>query len=178
MGCKSPSPSWPPHRLLRCRCELASQVRGSQGGGAGGGTVEISIGPLLSTFPRLDVVPESVRGTPESISTSKLHFAPRASIVTRRLHCSPGGFLRTDLHLSKPCFVPTRCSSGRCISSPPGTTDPPVRQFGCVHCVIGNQSKYRFTNMHKGDTYGVPSKYWKGGSAVGSHCESERTNPA
>ena len=48
---------------------------------------------------------------PESISTSKFHFVPRASTVSRRLHCSPGGFLRTDLHSSKPCFVPTRCSS-------------------------------------------------------------------
>ena len=40
-------------------------------------------------------------GIPESISTSKFHFVPRASIVSRRLHCSPGGFLRTDalIHL-------------------------------------------------------------------------------
>ena len=27
MGCKSPSSSWPPHRLLRCCCELASRMR-------------------------------------------------------------------------------------------------------------------------------------------------------
>ena len=54
---------------------------------------------------------QSWSGIPESVSTSKFHFVPRASTVSRRLHCSPGGFLRTDLHLSKPCFVPTRCSS-------------------------------------------------------------------
>ena len=76
---------------------------------------------------------------PESISTSKFHFVPRASIVSRRLHCSPGGFLRTDLHLSKPCFVPTRCSSDDASSSPPATTDPSVRQFGCLHIMIGDQ---------------------------------------
>ena len=27
MGRKSPFPSWPPHRLLRCCCELASRMR-------------------------------------------------------------------------------------------------------------------------------------------------------
>ena len=30
----------------------------------------------------------------------------------------------------------------RCVSSPPATTDPSVRQFGCTHFVIGNQSEY------------------------------------
>ena len=65
--------------------------------------------PSLSAFPHLDVVPELVLGIPESISASKFHFGPRASTVSRRFHCSPGGFLRTGLHLSKPFF-----------SSPPG----------------------------------------------------------
>ena len=83
----------------------------SSGGGPEGGTVAISIGPVAVG------IPSSRRGSrvgpdiPESISTSKLYFVPRASIVSRRLHCSPGCFLRTDLHLSKPCFVPTRWSS-------------------------------------------------------------------
>ena len=47
---------------------------------------------------------------PVSTPTFKFHFVPRASTVSRRLHCSPGGFPRTDLHLSTPNFVPTRCS--------------------------------------------------------------------
>ena len=71
----------------------------------------ISISAMLSAFPSSRRDSRVGPGIPESISTSKFHFVPRASTVSRRLHCSPGGFLQTDLHLSKPCFVPTRCSS-------------------------------------------------------------------
>ena len=48
--------------------------------------------PLLSAFPHLDAVSRVGPSIPESISTSKFHYVPRASTVSRRLHCSPGGF--------------------------------------------------------------------------------------
>ena len=83
----------------------------SSSGGAGGGTVGISVGPVAVGIPSSRRGSRVGPGIPESISTSKFHFVPRASIVSRRLHCSLGGFLRNDLHWSKPCFVPTRCSS-------------------------------------------------------------------
>ena len=71
----------------------------------------ISIGAIAVGIPSSRRDSRGGPGIPESMSTSKFHFVPRASIVSRRFHCSPGGFLRTYLHLSKPCFVPTRCSS-------------------------------------------------------------------
>ena len=67
--------------------------------------------PLLSTSLHLDVEPRVVQIFQNPFPQFKFHFVPRASTVSRRLHCCPGGFLRTDLHLSKACFVPTRCSS-------------------------------------------------------------------
>ena len=67
-------------------------------------------------------------GTPMSTSTPKFHIVPRVSPVSRRLHCSPGDFLRTYLHLSKTAFVPTACSSDR--ASPPAATDPSVWALG------------------------------------------------
>ena len=78
MGRKSPSSSWPPHRLLRCCCELASRVRVLQA------EVQVEVlwdfpsGPLLSAFLRLDLVPESVRvfqnPFPRQNSTSSLEL--------------------------------------------------------------------------------------------------------
>ena len=97
----------PPPLLLRTRISGTC----SSGGGAGGGSVGFSIGAVAVGIPSSRLGSRIGPGIPESISTSKFHFVPRASIVSRRLHCSPGGFLRTDLRLSKPCFVPTRCSS-------------------------------------------------------------------
>ena len=117
----------------------------SSGGGPDGGTVGISIGAAPVGIPSSPRGSRVGPGIPESISTSKFHFVPRASTVSRRLHCSPGGFLRTDLHLSKPCFVPTRCSSDDASRPHQEPLIPPVRHFGCTHFVIGNQSKYRFT---------------------------------
>ena len=61
MGRKSPSPSWPPHRLLRCCCELVSRVRALPAEVQVDVLWELPSVPLLSAFPRLDVVPESVR---------------------------------------------------------------------------------------------------------------------
>ena len=83
--------------------------------------------------------------TPESISTSKFHFVPRASTVSRRLHCSPGDVLRTDLHLSKPCLIPTKYSSDD--ASLPHQ-QPLIHLFVSLaarNFVIGDQSEYRFT---------------------------------
>ena len=71
----------------------------------------ISIGAVAVGIPSSGREVTGGPDVPESISTSKFHFVPRATTVSRRLHCSPGGFLRTDLHLNKPCVVPTRCSS-------------------------------------------------------------------
>ena len=68
-------------------------------------------GPLSSASLHLDVKSQVVQVFQNPFPRQKFHFVPRASTVSRRLHCSPGGFLRTGLHLSKPCFVPTRCSS-------------------------------------------------------------------
>ena len=92
-----------PYPRIACNC--------SSGGGAGGVTVGISIGAVAVGIPSSGREVTGGPDTPESVSTSKFHFVPRASTVSRRSHCSPGGILRTDLHLSKPCFVPTRCSS-------------------------------------------------------------------
>ena len=82
---ESSSPSWPPHRLLHCCCELASRVRVLQGGSARGNTARSSIGAVvvgIVTYRRgFKVGPD----TPESISTSKFHFLPRTSFVLRRL---------------------------------------------------------------------------------------------
>ena len=113
----------------------------SSGGGAGGGTVGIFIGVVAFGIPSSRRGCRVDPGIPESISTWKFHFVPRASIDPSRLHCSPGGFLRTDLHSGNTCFVSSRCSFGWCISSQSGTTFRPVRQFDCTHFVIGNQSK-------------------------------------
>ena len=83
--------TWLPHRLLRCCCELISgtcllaEVQE--------GAVGISIGAAAV-------------GIPSSRRDSGVGPGIPESIVSRRLHCSPG-----DLHSSKPCFVPTRCSS-------------------------------------------------------------------
>ena len=98
MGRKSPNQSWTPHRLLRCCCDLDFQVRVL--------LAEVQVEILWEFSSRAVAVGISSSGrevtggpdTPESISTSKFHFVPRASTVSRRLHCSPGGFLRTDLH--------------------------------------------------------------------------------
>ena len=114
---------------------------------------------------------------PESISTSEFHFVPRASIVSRRLHYSPGGFLRTDLHLKQTMLRPHQVFNRRRVSFPPATTDPSVRQLGCSHFMIGDQRETDSPNMHKGDTYGVPSKYWNGVLPSGRTVNLESTNP-
>ena len=106
MSRKSPSPSWPPHRLLRCCCDLEFQVRVLLAEVQVEVLWGISIGAVAVGIP---LSGREVTGGRDS--TSKFHFVPRASTVSRRFHCSPGGFLRTDLHLSKPCFVLIRCSS-------------------------------------------------------------------
>ena len=62
----------------------------------------ISIGTVAVGIPSSGREVTGGPDIPESISTSTFHFVPRASIVSRRFHCSPEGFLRTDLHLSKP----------------------------------------------------------------------------
>ena len=111
MGRKSPSPSWLPRRLLRCCCELVSRVRALPAEVQAKVLVGISIGAIIVGIPSSRRGSRVGPGIRESISASKFHLVPRASIVSRRLRLSPGGFLRTDLHLSKPCFVPTRCSS-------------------------------------------------------------------
>ena len=114
----------------------------------------------------------------ESISASKFHFVPRASTVSRRLHCSPGGFLRTDLHLSKPCFVPTRCSSDD--ASRPHQ-QPLIHLFVSLAARTGRSginAKTDSPNMHKVDTYGVPSKYWNEVLPSGRTVNLENTNPA
>ena len=52
----------------------------SSGGGAGGGTVGISISAGAVGIPSSRRGSRVGPGIPESISTSKLHFVPRASI--------------------------------------------------------------------------------------------------
>ena len=61
----------------------------SSGGGAGRGTVGISIGAVAVGIPSSRRRSRVRLGAPESISTLKFHFVPRASIVSRRVHCSP-----------------------------------------------------------------------------------------
>ena len=99
-------------------CTPRARISGtcSSGEGAGGESQPVS---LLSTSLHLDVKPQVVHIFAESISTSKLHFVPRASTVSRRFYCYTGGFLRNDLHVSKQCFVSTACSSEHKSSSVP-----------------------------------------------------------
>ena len=117
-------------------------------------------------------------GTPMSISTSKCHFVPRASPVSRRLHCSPSGFLRTVLQISKQHFVPIKCSSDKASVSPPAATDPSVRELGCSHFVAKDPSKTDAPNTHKGDAYGAPNRYWNGDLPSGVTVNLVSTNPA
>ena len=150
----------------------------SSGGGAGGGTVGISSRAVTVGISSSGREVKGGPDTPESISISKFHFVPRASTVSRRLHCSLVGFLRTDLHLSKPCFVPTRCSSDD--ASRP-------HQQPLIHLFVSLAARTSWSginantdspNMHKGDTYGVPSKYWNWVLPSGRTVNLESTNPA
>ena len=75
-----------------------------------------SCGAVAASVAVAVAAPSSRRGsrggpdTPKSISTSKFHFVPRASTLSRRLHFSPGGFLKTDLHYK---HKPNHASSRR-----------------------------------------------------------------
>ena len=66
--------------------------------------------PQLSASLHLDVIRSWSR-------YSRIHFHVKMTLRPSsfdRFTSTPlfsGGFLRTDLHSSKPCFVPTRCSS-------------------------------------------------------------------
>ena len=117
---------------------------------------------LLLVFFRLDRDSRSSLGVPVSISTSKFHFVPRASTVSRQLRCCPGRFLRTDLHLGKPCFAPTKCSSDEASRH---------HQQPLIHLFVsliartswsGINANTDSPNFHNNETYGVPSKYWNG----------------
>ena len=161
-------------------CTPCPRVSGTSlsgcGGGAGGGTGGTTIG--VSRCAVTDGISSSRRvsmggpGIAVSVPTSKFHFVPRASTVSRRLQCSPGGFLRTDLHLSTPNFVPTRCSSDD--ASHPHQ-QPLIHRFDSLAARTswsGINANTDSPNMHKGETYGVPSKYRNGVLQSRSHCKS------
>ena len=116
--------------------------------------------------------------TPRSISASTFHFVPSASTVSRRLHCSPGGLLRTDSHFSKPNFAPTTCSSDE--ASRPHQ-QPLIHLFvSMATCTSwsGINANTDSPNMHKGETYGMPGKYWNGVLPSGRTLNLESTKPA
>ena len=155
--------------LLRVLLVLAFRVHDCQAVAEVPGAVVVSVVAVAVPPSRREAI--GGPDIPESISTSKFHFVPRASTVSRRLHCSPGGFLRTGLHLSNPYFVPTRCSSDE--ASRP-------HQQPLIHLFVSLAARTSWSvinantdspDMHKGDAYGVANKYLKR-SAVESHCES------
>ena len=126
---------------------------------------------LLLLLLRPNVIPEVVQifqsPLPHQNSISSLEPRPFT-----------GGFLRTDLHLSKPNFVSTRCSSDE--ASRP-------HQQPLIHLFVSLAARTSWSginahtdspNMHKGDTHGVPSKYWNGVLPSGHTVNLERTNPA
>ena len=116
--------------------------------------------------------------TPEPTTTSKIHFVPRTSTVSRRLHSSPGGFLRTDLHFSKACFVPTKCSSDDASRLHQEALIHLFVSLAAGYFVIGNKANTESPNMHQGDTNGVPRKYWNVVLPSGRTVNLQSTNPA
>ena len=51
----------------------------------------------------------------------------------------------------------------RCVAFPPATTDPSVRQrLAARNSLSRINANTDSPNMHRGETYGVPSKYWNG----------------
>ena len=120
---------------------------------SGGGAAGISIGAVAVGIPSSRRDSRVGPDIPESISTSKFHFVPRASIVSRRLHCSPGGFLRTDLHFCKPCFVSTRCSSDD--ASRP-------HQQPLIHLFVILAARTSWSGIKANTDSTNMSKYWNG----------------
>ena len=156
MGRKSPSPSWPPHRLLRCCCDLEFQAC-SSGGGVGGGTVGIS---SRAVAVGISASGREVTGGPdtsESISTSKFHFVSSfdrftsAPLLARRFSADCSALKQTMLR-------PHQVFIRRCISSPPATIDPSVRQLGCSHGVLPSGSHCE-SSKNKSS---VPNRKWNG----------------
>ena len=128
--------------------------------------LEFPSGPILSAFPRLDAFPfQSWSGY------SRIHFhvkLPLRPSSFDRFTSTPCGFLRTDLHSSKPCFVPTRCSSDD--ASRP-------HQQPLIHLFVSLALRDRKSNripIHQTCTKARHMEFqeileWT--SAVGSHCE-------
>ena len=134
--------------------------------------------PSLSTSLHLDVKSQVVQilqsPFPRQNATSSLELRSFhvGSIALQEV------FLRTDPHLSKPCFVPTRCSSDD--ASRPHQ-QPLIHLFVSLAArtsLSGIKANTDSLNMHKGDTYGVPSKYWNGVLPSGRTVNLERTYPA
>ena len=92
---------------------------------------EISIDAVAVSIPSSRRGSTVGPGIPESISTSKINFVPRASTVSCQLQCSPGIFSASCSALKQTMFRPHQVFIRRSISSPPATTDPSVRQLGC-----------------------------------------------
>ena len=145
------------------------------GGGVGGGTVGISRCTVADGISSSQRDSRGGPGIPVCIPTSKFHFVPRAPTVSRRLHCSPRGFLRTDLHLSTPNFVPTRCSSDDASRFHQQPLFVSLAALTSLSWIFANTDS---PNMHKGETYGVPSKYWNGVLPSGRTVNQVNTNPA
>ena len=129
---------------------------------------------VLLASPPVWVVP-AVLVLQRPFYSSKFYIVPRASPVLRRLHRTPGGFLRTYLHFSKPIFGPTRCSCDKASR----THQQPliVRELGCPHFVVGDQTKIDSPNTHKAVAYGAPDRYWNGVLPLGLTVKLVGTNP-
>ena len=107
---------------------------------------------------RFDVISMDVKCIPSSTPMPKFHFVPRASTVSRRLHCSPGGFLRTDLHLSTTNLVPTR------IRLAPTSSHILICSMSLAALTSRSRiiAKTGSTIRHKGETCEVQTNYSKG----------------
>ena len=132
--------------------------------------------PLL--FLRLDVKPQAVQIFQSPFSHQNSISFLEASTVARRLHCSPGGFLRTGQHSSNPYFVPTRCSSDEASRS---------HQQPLIHLFVSLAARTSWSginantgspNMHKGDAYGAANKYLNGVLPSSRTVNLESTNPS
>ena len=83
---------------------------------------------------------------------------PRASPVSRRLHCSPDAFLWTDLRSSNPNFVPTKCSPDKASRL---HQQPLIRLFVTLTALSswsGITLNIDSPNTHKADARGAPKR--------------------
>ena len=128
-------------------------------------------------FPRLDVKPRRSR-------YSRVHFHIKIpfALEPRPFHVGSTALQEVSCELictsAKTCFASAKCSSDE-------TSRP--HQQPLIHLFVSLAARTPSSaisantdspNMHKSDTYGIPSKYWNGVLPSGRTVKLESTNPA